>query len=259
MTLINEGDELLLYMDQKRTYKVQVVQGKKFHTHKGFIELGELIDKPFGMTVTSSLGVSFYALKPLIRDRILKTHRRTQVLYPKDIGYIILQLGLGSGTRVVEAGTGSGALTMAMADSVRPDGMVYTYEINEKHQKTARKNIERSGLMSFVEMKLGNVTEGILEKDLDAVVLDMATPWLVVPHVWDSLAGSGMFLSFSPTIEQVMKTVEELRKLLFIEIDTVELILRHITVAPNKTRPRTQMIGHSGYLTTARKVLDIIE
>jgi tRNA (adenine57-N1/adenine58-N1)-methyltransferase len=259
MTLIAEGDELLLYMDKKRTYKVKVEAGKQFHTHKGFIELGELMGQPYGITVRSSLGVRFYALRPLIRDRIMKTDRNTQVLYPKDIGYILFQLGVSSGSRVVEAGTGSGALTMALAEAVRPGGKVYTYEIVEKHMRTAAGNIERAGLTPYVEMKTGDITQGIPETDVDAVALDMATPWLVVGHAWDALAGSGMFLSFSPTIEQVMKTVYELRCRPFIEIETVELILRRITVAPDKTRPETIMVGHSGYLTTARKVVELIE
>jgi tRNA (adenine57-N1/adenine58-N1)-methyltransferase len=256
VTLIKEGDEVLLYMDKKRTYKVKVEHEKQFHTHKGYIELGELIGESFGVMVTSSLGAAFYALKPLVRDLVLKTDRRTQVLYPKDLGYTLFQLGLGSGSRVVEAGTGSGALTMALANAVRPEGKVYTYEIVERHQRTARDNIERSGLMSYVEMKLGDITRGISENELDAVVLDMATPWLAVGPAWDALSGSGVFYSFSPTIEQVMKTVEKLRQHPFIEVETVELILRNITVAPDRTRPETVMIGHSGYLTTARKVME---
>ena len=259
MALIKEGDELLLYLDKKRTYKVKVEQDKQFHTHKGFIELGDLIGQPYGIIVTSSLGVSFYVLRPLIRDLVLKTDRRTQVLYPKDIGYILFQLGVGSGSRILEAGTGSGALTMALADSVRPEGMVYSYEIVEKHQKVARGNIERAGLMPYVELKLGDITEDIVEEELDAVVLDMATPWLVVSHAWKALAGSGIFLSFSPTIEQVMKTTDELLNHWFIEVETVELIMRNITVAPNKTRPQTMMVGHSGYLTTTRKVMNVME
>ena len=113
--------------------------------------------------------------------------------------------------------------------------------------------------MRYVDLKLGDITESIVEEELDAVVLDMATPWLVVSHAWKALAGSGMFLSFSPTIEQVMKTTDELRNHWFIEVETVELIMRNITVAPNKTRPQTMMVGHSGYLTTARKVISKIE
>jgi tRNA (adenine57-N1/adenine58-N1)-methyltransferase len=254
MTIIQEGDEVYLVLDSRRTYKVKIEQNKQFHTHKGFIELGNLIDKPYGVIINTSLGANFYVLKPLIRDRVLKTNRHTQVLYPKDIGYILFQLGIGPGSRVMEAGTGSGALTMALANIVRPDGKIYSYDVNEKHQKTAKKNLERSKLIQYVEFDILDVTLGIPVIDLDAVVLDMATPWLVVHHVWKALTGSGVFLSFSPTIEQVIKTNERLMNHPFIEIITVELILREITVAPDKTRPKTQMIGHSGYLTSARKV-----
>ncbi|UCD45946.1 MAG: tRNA (adenine-N1)-methyltransferase [Candidatus Bathyarchaeota archaeon] len=255
MSAIDEGDDVVLYLDNRRTYMVRVEAGKQFHTHKGFVELGDLIGKPFGSPVVSSLGASFYALRPLIRDRIIKTERRTQVLYPKDIGYLLQQLDISSGSRVVEAGTGSGALTMALADSVRPEGRIYSYEINPAFQAVARGNIERASLMAYVELKEGDVTEGIEEKNVDAVVLDLATPWIVVPHASDALAGGGIFASFSPTIEQVMKTVAALREHPFIEVDTVELILRHITVAENRTRPQTQMLGHSGYITTSRKIL----
>ncbi|MBT3284701.1 tRNA (adenine-N1)-methyltransferase [Candidatus Bathyarchaeota archaeon] len=259
MTNIKEGDEIYLVFDHKQNYKLKVVTGEKFHTRKGFIELGDLIGKPFGMVVTSSLGMAFYVLKPLIRDRVLKTDRRTQVLYPKDISYILLQMDLGSGSQVVEAGTGSGALTMAMANSVRPNGMIYSYDISERHQKVAARNIDKSGLMPWVELEIKDITKGIPNKDVDAVFLDMSQPWKVVRSAWDALAGSGVFMSFSPTIDQVMKTTEMLNSLPFIEIETIELLLREITVAPNKTRPRTQMIGHSGYLTSARKVIELLE
>ncbi len=256
MSAIAEGDDVLLYLDKKRTYMVRVEADKQFHTHKGFIELGDLFGRPFGSPVVSSLGVEFYALRPFIRDRILKTDRRTQVLYPKDIGYLLIQLDVGSGSRVVEAGTGSGALTMALANAVRPDGMVYTYEINPKFQRVAAGNIERAGLADYVELKEGDVTEGIDEEEVDVVILDLATPWTVVPMAYEALAGGGVFASFSPTIEQVMKTVSAIREHPFIVVETVELILRNITVAENKTRPQTRMIGHSGYITSARKVLE---
>ena len=256
MTVIGEGDDILLYLDGKRTYMIRVEAGGKFHTHKGLVELGELIGQPYGSPVISSLGVRFTALRPLIWDRILKTDRRTQVLYPKDIGYILIQLGVGSGSRVVEAGTGSGALTLSLADAVRPGGTVYSYEINPKFQRVAARNIERAGLMDYVELREGDVTQGIDEADVDALILDMAVPWLVVPHAYDSLAGGGVFASFSPTIEQVMKTNAALNRLPFVEIGTIELMLRNITVAENKTRPQTRMLGHSGYITSARKILE---
>jgi tRNA (adenine57-N1/adenine58-N1)-methyltransferase len=256
MTNIAEGDDILLYLDGKRTYLIRVEAGGQFHTHKGFVELGELIGQPYGSPVISSLGVRFTALRPLIRDRILKTDRRTQVLYPKDIGYILIQLGVGSGSRVVEAGTGSGALTLALADAVRPDGMVHSFEINPRFQRVAAGNLERAGLLDYVELQEGDVTQGIDADDVDAVVLDMAVPWLVVSHAYDALAGGGIFVSFSPTIEQVMKTTYALDELPFVEVGTIELMLRNITVAENKTRPQTRMLGHSGYITSARKILE---
>jgi len=256
MTIIGEGDDILLYLDERRTYQVKVEHGRQFHTHKGYVDLGAFIGKPYGSGLISSLGAKFYGLRPLIRDRVLKTDRRTQVLYPKDIGYILFQVGIGSGSRVVEAGTGSGALTMALINAVKPEGKVISYEIESRSQRIAAGNVERAGLKEYVDMRLGDVTQGIDEGEVDAVVLDMATPWLVVPHAWGALAGSGVFLSFSPTIEQVMRTVAEVEGHPFIEVETVELIMRRITVAENRTRPETLMLGHSGYLTTARKVLD---
>ena len=256
MRIIGEGDDVLLYLDAKRTYLVRVEAEKRFHTHKGFVQLGELLGRPYGSPVRSSLGVIFHALRPLVRDRILKTERRTQVMYPKDIGYLLLRTGVGAGSRVVEAGTGSGALTCALADAVRPDGRIYSYEVRPEFQRVAASNIERAGLLPYVELKEGDVTEGIDEEDVDAVVLDLATPWLVVPGAHRALGGGGVFASFSPTIEQVMRTVSALRGRPFVEVETVELIMRRMTVAENRTRPETLMIGHSGYITTARKVLE---
>jgi tRNA (adenine57-N1/adenine58-N1)-methyltransferase len=256
MENICEGDDVVLYLDSKRTYMVRVEVDQKFHTHKGFIELGELIGKPYGFQVESSLREMFYVIKPLIRDRVMKTDRRTQVLYPKDIGYLVHKLGVGSGSHVVEAGTGSGALTMALADSVRPRGKVFSYEINPHFQLVAKKNIKRARLLKYVELRKQDILSGIAEENVDALVLDMATPWLVVPLAYTALTGGGMFASFSPTIEQVMKTNHALNEHSFIEIETVELILRKITVEKNRTRPQTRMIGHSGYITTARKVLE---
>lgn len=256
MGSIGVGDDVILYLDGKRTYMVKAEADKKFHTHKGFIELGELIGKPYGSQVESSLREKFYVINPLIRDRVMKTDRRTQVLYPKDIGYLVLQLGVGSGSRVVEAGTGSGALTMALADSVRPGGKVFSYEINPRFQEVAKRNIERAGLLGHVELRKQDILSGIAEEDVDALVLDMATPWLVVPLAYKALTGGGTFASFSPTIEQVMKTNLALMEHPFIEIETVELMLRNITVEENRTRPQTRMIGHSGYITMARKILE---
>lgn len=254
MDLIKEGDDVLLYLDDRKTFLIRVEEGRQLHTHKGYLQLGELIGKPFGSAVKSSLGVTFYTLKPLIRDRLAKTVRRTQVMYPKDIGYLLIRTGIGPGKRVIEAGTGSGALTMALAEQVRPDGRVYSFDVNLEFQSIAGANIDRAGLSPYVELINKDAVEGFDVQEVDAVILDMATPWLIVSNAYDALIGSGVFASFSPTIEQVMKTVSALKTHRFVEIETIELILRKINVEPNRTRPETLMIGHSGYLTTARKV-----
>jgi len=255
MGFIREGDDVLLYLDEKRTYLVRVEADRKFHTHKGFVQLGGLLGLPYGSPLKSSLGVIFHALRPLVRDRILKTDRRTQVMYPKDIGFLIHRTGIGAGSRVGEAGTGSGALTCALAEAVKPSGKVYSYDVRSDFQRVAAANIDRAGLMPYVELKEGDVMSGIEEEELDAVFLDLATPWLAVPVAYKALTGGGVYASFSPTIEQVIKTVSAIRAHAFVEVATVELILRRINVAENRTRPETLMIGHSGYITTARKVL----
>jgi tRNA (adenine57-N1/adenine58-N1)-methyltransferase len=253
--IISEGDDIFLYLDRKRTYLVRVEAEKSFHTHKGYIQLGDLIGKEYGIRIVSSMGIEFVALKPTLRDHIFKTSRRTQISYPKDISLIIMYSGIGPGSRVVEAGTGTGALTSAIAHYIKPSGRVYTYEVRQEFQKNAKKNLERAGLLDYVELKEGDVTESIEEKDVDAVVLDLATPWLVVPHAYTALKGSGVLVSFSPTIDQVVKVVEALTECGFVGVETVEILMRFMQVERGKTRPQTVMTGHTGYLTFARKAI----
>jgi tRNA (adenine57-N1/adenine58-N1)-methyltransferase len=257
--LISEGDDVFLYLDRRRTYLVKVEPEKSFHTHKGYIQLGTLIGKEYGTRINSSMGVNFVALKPNLRDYIFKTNRRTQISYPKDISLIIMYSGIGPGSQVVEAGTGTGALTSAIAHYIKPSGKVYSYEVREEFQKNAKKNLDRAGLINYVELKQGDITESIAEKDLDAVILDMATPWLVIPHAYLALKGSGSLVSFSPTIDQVVKVVETLTDHGFVDIETIETLIRFMQVERGKTRPQTVMTGHTGYLTFARKAIKIKE
>jgi tRNA (adenine57-N1/adenine58-N1)-methyltransferase len=253
--VIAEGDLVLLSLSQRKTYLVRVEQGKSFHTHKGFVRFDDLIGKDFGCTILSSLGFAFVALKPLLRDFIIKSARQTQIMYPKDIALIVMFSGIGPGSRVVEAGTGTGAMTTALAHYVRPNGRVYSYEIREEFQRTAKKNLERAGLTDFAELKNKDVTVGIDEKDIDAVILDLAVPWLVIPHSLAALKSSGTLVSFSPTIDQVVRTVEALKENSFTDIETVECLMRGMQVERGKTRPQTLMTAHSGYITSARKAL----
>ncbi|OYT47846.1 hypothetical protein B6U79_03640 [Candidatus Bathyarchaeota archaeon ex4484_231] len=251
--IIQEGDYVLLFLDNRRSYLVKVEKEKDFHTHKGFIHLGDLIGSEYGAKIKSSLNVEFVALKPTIRDYIFKMARRTQIIYPKDIALIIMFGNIQPGSRVVEAGTGTGALTTALAQYVKPSGKIYSYEIRPEFIQTATKNLEKAGVTEYVELKNKDVTQGIDEKNLDAVILDMATPWLVVPHAYAALKGSGIIVSFSPTIDQVVKTVEALKETGFTNIETVELLLRRMQIERGRTRPETLMTAHTGYTTFARK------
>jgi len=252
--VIHEGSFVLLYLDGKRKYLTRAEKGRALHTHRGYLLLDSLIGLRYGSKVKSNVGADFVALQPTPWDFVLKIARRTQVIYPKDMALMIFKLGLRPGMRVVEAGTGSGALTCALAFFVRP-GVVYSYDVNPSFQEVARKNLERAGLLDYVVLKVKDVTQGIDEYDVDAVVLDMATPWLVVPHAWRALKGGGHFASFSPTINQVEKTVVELRKQGFVDIKVYELLLREIKVEEGAVRPETLMIGHTGYMAFARKAL----
>lgn len=254
---IAEGDYVLLYLDARRTYMLKMQAGQTFHTHKGYLKLDELIGKEYGEPIKSSLGIYFTTLKPALTDYIMKSSRNTQIIYPKDAALIVMFSGIGPGSRVVESGTGTASLTTALAHYVGPTGKVYTYELRPEFQKNAAKNLERSKLISHVELKSGDVTMGIEERDVDAVILDLAVPWLVVPHAYEALRPSGILVSFSPTIDQVVKTTEALRENNFVFIETIECLMRTMQVERGKTRPNTMMTGHTGYITHARKILKL--
>ncbi|RLI13110.1 hypothetical protein DRO35_01205 [Candidatus Bathyarchaeota archaeon] len=251
--MIRENDDVLLYLDKRRSYLVKVERGKKLHTHKGFINIEDLLGREYGTCIRSSKGVKFVAFHPTIRDYIFKISRRTQIIYPKDIAFIIFFSGIGPGSRVVEGGTGAGALAAAIASYVKPSGRVYSYEIREEFLKIAAKNFKRIGIADYIELKKGDLTKKIEEKDVDAVILDLSTPWLVVSHAYEALKGSGFFVSFSPTIDQVVKTKEALIESGFAGIETFETLFRGMQIEKGRTRPETLMTGHTGYITIARK------
>jgi tRNA (adenine57-N1/adenine58-N1)-methyltransferase len=234
---------------------VKVESGKTFHTHKGFLKLDDLVGKIFGGTLPTSLGVDFTVLRPSLTDYIMKSSRRTQITYPKDAALIVMFSGISSGSRVIESGTGTGALTTVLAHYVKPEGRVYSYEFREEFRKGAEKNLRRAGLLDFVELKSGDATMGFEEKDVDAVILDLAVPWLVIPHAFEALKPSGAIVSFSPTVDQVVKVTEALNENNFVGIETVECLMRGMQVERGKTRPQTLMTGHTGYITYGHKAL----
>ena len=250
---IREGNHILLFWDQRRQWLLEVDKGRQFHTHKGIVKLADVVGKRYGDAVRSSLGLDFLILRPTTYDFLGHLARPTQIMYPKDIGLVVLRLGLSSGKIVVEAGTGSGAMTLAMANAVKPDGHVYSYEIRSSFLESARRSLKRAGLDDYVTLRQRDAKEGFEERQVDAVLIDLGEPWAVIPHAWEALCGGAPIGSFSPTVNQVERTVLGLRGR-FANIQSYECFLREIRAEEGKTRPATVMIGHTGYLTFANKV-----
>ncbi|MEM2016056.1 MAG: tRNA (adenine-N1)-methyltransferase [Nitrososphaerota archaeon] len=256
METICEGDTVLFMTEKKKKYMVKIVRGKKYHASEGYVDLSELLGKRYGCKVKSNTGFTWVALKPTILDYVLHYPRITQIIYPKDLGYIILVGGVRPGSRVVEAGTGSGVLTTILASYVAPTGKVYSYDVEEEYLENARKNLDKLSLLQYVELKHGNVEKDVAEKEVDSFILDVPEPWKAIKSAYSALRDGGIFVSVSPTIEQVIETVETLRKEGFEDISTVEILSREMRVKKGMTRPVHIMHAHTCYITTARKILN---
>ena len=252
---IKSGDQVLVLSPDNKTFLVTVSENKKMGTHKGEIKLGQCIGKTFGEKIYSNLEHAFLLLEPTLEDKMMKVKRHTQIIYPKDAALIILKTGIGPGMRVIECGTGSGSLTIALANAVAPNGKVYTYDVRGKHLENAKMNIENAGFSEFVEYKLRQAQEGFDEEDVDIVILDLPSPWDGIASASRSLKGGGRIASLSPTYNQVERCVEDLQKHGFVYIETLELLLRYMQVSAGKTRPVDRMVSHTGFLTFGRKII----
>ncbi len=250
---IEEGDQVLLYQDARRKW-VTTISKQRFHTHKGFVELETLAGKKFGESVTTSMGQTLAIFRPRTVDIVESFDRPTQILYPKDIGYALYQLGTKSGERVLEVGTGSGAMTASLASAVQPNGHVYTYENRPEFLEAARANIEKAGLSSVVTFHNNDPSEGFQETNVHAVVVDLGDPWRMVEASGKALVGGGMLAGFTPTTNQLEKLAESLRSGGFLIIEAVEVLLRQLKTEAGKLRPESRMVGHTAYVTIARKI-----
>ncbi len=225
----------------------------KLHTHLGILDVSALVGGEYGAMVTTTLGDSLVILKPTIEDLVMKMARKTQVVYPKDLGLMMVKLGVHSGSRVIETGTGTGATTALMAHLVQPTGMVYTYDIRPDFQEAAVKSIERLGLSSWVTFRSGDAREGFTDRGMDAGVLDVGDPWEVVRSMKEALKPAAAMAAITPTTNQAEKLVAKMADEGFVAIETVELLLRHIEARVGMTRPSGVMVGHTAYLTFGRK------
>ncbi|MBO0889141.1 tRNA (adenine-N1)-methyltransferase [Candidatus Bathyarchaeota archaeon] len=248
-----ENDLVLLYQDPRRRWIAKAGHGR-FHTHRGFLDLKDLVGLEAGSLVKTSMGQVLAAFKPILSDIVDSFDRPTQILYPKDIGYALYRLGLRNGECVVEVGTGSGALTASLAQSVAPDGRVYTYENRKEFLTKARKNLGKTGLERIVTFRDVDPTDGFLERMVDVAVIDLGDPWKMVGPAWDALVGGGTLAGFTPTVNQLEKLADALKKNGFLVLEAVELLVRDFKTEAGKVRPESRMIGHTAYVTIARKV-----
>lgn len=252
MTVITEDSYVLVYRDRRRRWLVKPKDTPKLHTHLGILDVSSLVGKEYGIAVETTLGDLLTILEPTIEDLVMKLARKTQVIYPKDLGLIAVKLGVHSGTRVLETGTGSGATTALMAYLVQPAGMVYTYDLNPEFQEVARKNIEKLGLSEFVSFKVADSRLGFEESGLDAGILDVGDPWEVVRSMRASLKPSAPMAAITPTTNQAERLVAKLKEEGFVNVETVEILLRYIEARVGMTRPSNIMVGHTAYLTFGR-------
>lgn len=252
---IKSGDSVLLLSSDNKTFLVDIRDGKVFSTHLGNLNLGDAIGKGYGEFIHTQLGKQFFLLDPTLEDRMMKAKRLTQIIYPKDAALILLKTGIRSGFRVIECGVGSGVLTMALSNAVFPDGKIYSYDRREDFLDNAKRNVTEAGFGASVEFKLRDAKDGFDETDVDVVILDLPSPWEGVSSAARSIRGGGRIASLSPTFNQVEKTVESLTNEGFVNLETLEVLVRKFLVRSGKTRPFERMVSHTGFLTFGRKAI----
>jgi len=250
---IEPDSYVLVYRDRRRRWLVRPKDTPKLHTHLGILDVAAAVGREYGIRVTTTLGDDLYLLRPTVEDLVMKLSRKTQVIYPKDLGLIVVKLGVHAGSRIVETGTGSGATTALMAYLVQPDGIVNTYELNPEFQDVARKNVEKLGLSKWVNFRIADSRQGFDVEGMDAGILDVGDPWEVVRPMKASLKPSAPMVAITPTTNQAEKLVAKMKEEGFVALETVEILLRHLEARVGMTRPSNIMVGHTAYLTFGRK------
>jgi tRNA (adenine57-N1/adenine58-N1)-methyltransferase len=253
-SLAQAGDIAQLISAQNKRFIFRLVPDGKFETHRGYINHNDLIGKPWGSRVLSHMGSPFVLLQPSLADILVETRRNTQIMYPKDIGFILIYMDIGPGKHILEAGTGSGSFTTALAVAVGPQGRVTTYESRPEFQHLAHKNLDRLGLADRVDFKLRDIAEGFDERNIDAVFLDLPNPQDYLIQAKDALKPGGFLGSILPTTNQVSTLLIALRRSNFAFIEVCEILLRYYKAVPDRLRPTDRMVAHTGYLIFARSV-----
>lgn len=245
--------EIIQFVDLKdRRYLVTLESGKEFHSHSGLIRHDDVIGKPEGRLVRSSRNGSYLVIRPTLAELILKMPRGAQVIYPKDLGPILMIADIYPGARVFETGVGSGALSMTM---LRAGAVITGYELREDFAQRAQKNVREflgEDVLDRYDVQLRSAYDGIDETDFDRVVLDIPEPWQVVPHASKSLRTGGILVAYTPSVMQVSRLRESLNEHGFAMAHTTEFMQRGWHVEGQAVRPDHRMVGHTGFLTSAR-------
>jgi tRNA (adenine57-N1/adenine58-N1)-methyltransferase len=246
------GEKALFFDRKGRRYLVTLDPEAQFHTHAGYVPHAEVIGQPEGVTVTSTGGARYLVVRPTLSEFVLKMPRGAQVIYPKDLGPILLLADIFPGARVLEAGVGSGALSMTM---LRAGAHITGYELRPDFASRAVKNVSEflgAEALARFEVQERDVYEGIDETGLDRVVLDLPEPWRVVKHAEAALHPGGIFVAYVPSIIQVSQLREALAASAFGMEETMEVLLRTWHVEGQAVRPDHRMVAHTGFLTSAR-------
>jgi tRNA (adenine57-N1/adenine58-N1)-methyltransferase len=252
-SLLGAGDRVLLVDAKERRYLITLRTGASFHTHVGIIDHDDLIGVPEGSTVLGSTGRRFLVVRPTLSDAVLKMPRGAQVIYPKDLGAILIEADIAPGMRVLEAGVGSGALSMTL---LRAGADVVGYELREDFAERARSNVEAMvGEGARYRVEIRDVYLGIEEEGLDRILLDLPEPWQVLPHALKALRPGGILCAYLPSINQTSQLRNALDQSGFGMASTLEVLHRTWHVEARSVRPDHRMVGHTGFLTTARLLL----
>ncbi len=252
-----EGETVVLRDGRGRRSLIVLRGGATWHSHSGALEHDALIGRPEGTAVATPKGVEILALRPTREDFILKMKRGAQVVYPKDQAMILSLADIRPGMHVLEAGAGSGALTLALLDAVGPQGRVTSCEHREDHVDIARSNVERfhGGQPASWELVVADAAAVLAERQVDRVVLDLLEPWALVDAVADSLAPGGMLVTYVPSVPQMMRVSEALTADgRFTDIASLETLVRGWDIEGLAVRPAHRMVAHTAFLTRARRV-----
>ncbi|HEY7517857.1 MAG TPA: tRNA (adenine-N1)-methyltransferase [Methylomirabilota bacterium] len=253
-----DGEQVLLIDQRGKRHLIFLRKSETFHSDRGWISHDAVIGQPEGTWVRSSMGLRYVALRPTLAEFVLDMPRGAQVIYPKDLAMILFWADVYPGCRVLEAGMGSGALTLALLRAVGPDGRVITYEQREEFARRALANIHmRSGEVSNLTVRLGAVEDGVADEEpVDRVVLDLPEPWKLTPAMARVLRPGGILLSYVPTIIQAQQTAETLgRDRHWALVETFETLFRPWNIEGQSVRPFHRMVAHTGFITVARRVV----